>query len=72
MDSDNLASLSPRQQQIINLMVCDMSIKEMAQILSISIPTVKTHLSRIRKKTNCNTTPGALAFIVLHGMINSS
>ena len=72
MTNNHPINLSPRQQQIVNLMVADTSIKEMSMILSISVPTVKTHLARIRKKTQCDTTTGALAFVLLNGYINSS
>jgi DNA-binding CsgD family transcriptional regulator len=43
--------LSPRQVRIIELVLCDHSTREIARILRIGEPTVKTYLDRIAVRT---------------------
>lgn len=45
-----LKTLSPRQNQIFNLIVLDFSTKEIADMLTISEATVSTHRKNIIKK----------------------
>lgn len=47
-----LDELSNRENEILSLLVDGKSNKEIADILFISIPTVKTHISNIYKKLN--------------------
>lgn len=47
-----LDELSKRENEILTLLVDAKSNKEIADILFISIPTVKTHISNIYKKLN--------------------
>lgn len=46
------ARLSPRENEILNLMLLKKHIKEISEILNISESTVKTHMSRIYQKLN--------------------
>jgi LuxR family maltose regulon positive regulatory protein len=55
------ASISPREQEVLCLMSVGYSNCEMAQKLSISEATVKTHLSNIYKKLNVNSRVQAVA-----------
>jgi LuxR family maltose regulon positive regulatory protein len=48
------ASISPREQEVLRLISVGHSNRELAQRLSISESTVKTHLSNIYKKLNVN------------------
>lgn len=48
------ASISPREQEVLRLISVGHSNRELAQKLSISESTVKTHLSNIYKKLNVN------------------
>ena len=43
--------LSPRQVRIVELVLCDYSTKEIARILRIGVPTIKTQLDRISART---------------------
>ena len=45
-------SLSPRQAQICEKLFCSLSDKQIAHLLKISVPTVRTHLSRLFLKLN--------------------
>ncbi len=43
----NELSLSPRQSEVIYLLLNDHSDKQIARALEIAVPTVRTHLSRL-------------------------
>lgn len=47
---DDLAQLSPRELEVLNLVAEGKSDKEIAQMLSLSINTIKTHLRNILSK----------------------
>lgn len=47
---DDLAQLSPRELEVLNLVAEGKSDKEIAQLLSLSINTIKTHLRNILSK----------------------
>jgi LuxR family maltose regulon positive regulatory protein len=55
------ASISPREQEVLRLISVGYSNCELAQKLSISEATVKTHLSNIYKKLNVNSRVQAVA-----------
>jgi DNA-binding CsgD family transcriptional regulator len=45
-------NISPRENEVLNLLVKGRSYKEIAEKLFISLPTVKTHVTNIYKKMN--------------------
>ncbi len=45
-------NISPRENEVLNLLVKGKSYKEIAEKLFISLPTVKTHVTNIYKKMN--------------------
>jgi DNA-binding CsgD family transcriptional regulator len=45
-------NISPRENEVLNLLVKGLSYKEIAEKLFISLPTVKTHVSNIYQKMN--------------------
>ncbi len=54
--------LSPREDQIIRCLFADKSDKQIAIDLKISIPTVRTHISRLFRKLKA----GDRAELILH------
>ncbi len=46
------ALLSSREEEIANLIAEELSDDEIAQLLRIALPTVRTHLANIGKKLN--------------------
>jgi FixJ family two-component response regulator len=46
----NLSKLTPRESEVLNLMVNGLRLKEVANQLSISVSTIKIHKSRILEK----------------------
>ncbi len=55
-----LDELSKRENEILALLIDEKSNKEMADLLFISLPTVKTHISNIYKKLEVNSRPTAI------------
>jgi DNA-binding CsgD family transcriptional regulator len=45
-----LLLMSPRQQEILLLAAAGQSDKEIAQTLALSVPTVRTHLTRLYRR----------------------
>ncbi len=46
--------ISPRETEVIRLLLGGLSYKEIMSSLGISMPTVKTHVGSIYRKTSCN------------------
>lgn len=66
---DPLASLSPREREILRFIVEGHSNSEVSQRLSISVKTVETYRSRIMEKLNIENLPGLVKFAIQHGVI---
>ena len=63
------ARLTDREKQIIGLMEKNMSNKDIADELFISIRTVETHRKNIFSKTNCNNLLSLVKWAYEHGII---
>lgn len=73
--SDNSASdnattepLTPRETEILQLMARGLSNQEISQELFVSMPTVKTHITHILRKTNSRDRVQAVLYAVHHGL----
>ncbi len=66
---DPLASLSPREREILRFIVEGHSNADVSQRLSLSIKTVETYRSRIMEKLNIENLPGLVKFAIQHGVI---
>lgn len=66
---DSIKPLSPRECQVVNLLVGGLSQKEIANILDISPKTVHAYLERVRVKTGQTTMISAIVFVVVHDMV---
>lgn len=60
---NNIKSLSPAERSVFNLYVQQYSAKEIADILFLSINTIKTHTKRIYIKTNVTSREELLLYI---------
>jgi ATP/maltotriose-dependent transcriptional regulator MalT len=58
---DTGASLTPREVEVLRLLVTGASNKAIAEALVVSLPTVKTHISRILDKLGVQTRNAAAA-----------
>jgi DNA-binding NarL/FixJ family response regulator len=60
-ENDGLASLTPREKQILDLLARGLSYKLVASEAEISIETVRTHIKRIYEKLQVHSATEALA-----------
>lgn len=68
--SDNAVTepLTPRETEILQLMARGLSNQEISQELFVSMPTVKTHVTHILRKTNSRDRVQAVLYAVHHGL----
>jgi len=63
-----LARLSPREREVLQLVVEGKSSAEIADILSLSLKTVETYRSRLMHKLGISDLPGLVKFAIQHGL----
>ena len=63
-----LAGLSPREREVLQLVVEGRSSAEIASVLFISPNTVDTYRSRLMRKLGVNDLPGLVKFAIQHGL----
>jgi len=63
-----LGRLSPREREVMQLVVEGRSSAEIADILSLSPKTVETYRSRLMKKLNIDDLPSLVKFAIQHGL----
>ena len=63
-----LARLSPREREVVQLVVEGKSNAEIAGILSLSLKTVETYRSRLMHKLGISDLPGLVRFAIQHGL----
>jgi len=63
-----LARLSPREREVLQLVVEGKSNAEIAGILSLSLKTVETYRSRLMRKLGISDLPSLVKFAVQHGL----
>jgi DNA-binding NarL/FixJ family response regulator len=67
-DKEPLARLSPREREVLQLVVEGNSNADIAATLSLSIKTVETYRSRIMQKLNIDDLPSLVKFAIQHGL----
>jgi DNA-binding NarL/FixJ family response regulator len=67
-DQSPLGSLSPREREVLQLVVEGKSSVEIAEILFLSPKTVETYRSRIMEKLGIHDLPGLVKFAIQHGL----
>lgn len=67
---DPLDQLSPREREVLQLVVEGKTSAEIGQMLSISSKTVDTYRSRIMGKLNIADLPNLVKFAIQHGLIS--
>jgi len=63
-----LARLSPREREVLQLVVEGKSSAEIAGILSLSLKTVETYRSRLMRKLGISDLPALVKFAIQHGL----
>ncbi len=73
IDDDNIKpSLTPREEEIVKLIVKEYSTKQIAEILFISERTVETHRKNILKKTGNKTLVGLIKYAFAHNLMSTN
>jgi DNA-binding NarL/FixJ family response regulator len=65
---DPLASLSPREREVLQLVVEGRSSAQIAEVLHLSPKTVETYRSNLMKKLEIQTLPELVKFAIRHGL----
>jgi DNA-binding NarL/FixJ family response regulator len=63
-----LARLSPREREVLQLIVEGKSNTEIASVLSLSLKTVETYHSRLMQKLDISDLPSLIKFAIQHGL----
>ncbi len=69
--SDSLAVLTPRQRQVLQLIVKGYTTKEIAKNLNISLSSAETHRSRLMERLDIHDVAGLVRFALLNGLVSS-
>jgi DNA-binding CsgD family transcriptional regulator len=67
--ADNLAGLTPREREVLRLVAEGHSNQRIADILFISVPTVKSHLNSVLGKLGVPSRSAATAYAHTHGLL---
>jgi DNA-binding NarL/FixJ family response regulator len=68
IDEDPLSRLSPREREVLQLVVEGKSSAEIAEGLFLSPKTVETYRSRLMQKLEIHDIPGLVKFAIQHGL----
>lgn len=66
---DELARLSDREREVLQLVAEGKSSKEIAQILALSVSTVESHRKHIMEKLNLHNTAAVVRFAIRKGIV---
>lgn len=68
IQEEQLKQLSPRELEVLNLIVKELTSEEIAEKLFISKKTVDHHRQRLLEKTGCKSTVGLVKFAIKNGL----
>ena len=66
---DLLASLSPRQREVLRLIAEGRTTKQIAQVLEISVKTVETHRAQLMERLGIHDVAGLVRYAIIVGLI---
>jgi DNA-binding NarL/FixJ family response regulator len=66
---ENAWDLTPRELQILRLIVSGKAVKEIADLLGISVNTVSAHRTRIGRTLKCRNNAELVAFAFRNGLV---
>jgi two-component system, NarL family, response regulator NreC len=69
---DVLASLSPREREVLDLVVKGWRNRDIARELCVSMKTIDTHRTRINRKLGCAGTADLVRFAAMNGLLQRS
>jgi DNA-binding NarL/FixJ family response regulator len=66
---DLLATLSPRQREVLRLIAEGHTTKQIAQVLEISVKTVETHRAQLMERLGIHDVAGLVRYAIIVGLI---
>lgn len=66
---DLLATLSPRQREVLRLIAEGRTTKQIAQVLAISVKTVETHRAQLMERLDIHDVAGLVRYAIMVGVI---
>jgi PAS domain S-box-containing protein len=69
-DASALASLTPRQRLVLEMMARGHSTREIAKRLGRSVKTVETHRAQLMRRLNIHHVPGLVTFAIRAGLVS--
>ena len=66
---DQLATLSPRQREVLRLIAEGRTTKQIAQTLEISVKTVETHRAQLMERLDIHDVAGLVRYAIIVGLI---
>src|ERR1044072_2948153 len=66
---DLLATLSPRQREVLRLIAEGRTTKQIAQVLTISVKTVETHRAQLMERVGIHEVAGLVRYAIIVGLI---
>ncbi|HEY6217382.1 MAG TPA: response regulator transcription factor [Pyrinomonadaceae bacterium] len=66
---DLLATLSPRQREVLRLIAEGRTTKQIAQVLEISVKTVETHRAQLMERLGIHDVAGLVRYAIIVGLI---
>lgn len=66
---DLLATLSPRQREVLRLIAEGRTTKQIAQVLEISVKTVETHRAQLMERLDIHDVAGLVRYAIVVGLI---
>src|SRR5215212_4632222 len=66
---DLLATLSPRQREVLRLVAEGKTTKQIAQLLEISVKTVETHRAQLMERLDIHDVAGLVRYAIIVGLI---
>ena len=67
---DLLATLSPRQREVLRLIAEGKTTKQIAHVLAISVKTVETHRAQLMERLKIHDVAGLVRYAILVGLID--
>jgi DNA-binding NarL/FixJ family response regulator len=64
-----LATLSPRQREVLRLIAEGLTTKQIAQVLEISVKTVETHRAQLMERLDIHDVAGLVRYAIIVGLI---
>ena len=68
--TDLLATLSPRQREVLRLIAEGRTTKQIAQVLEISVKTVETHRAQLMERLGIHDVAGLVRYAIIVGLID--